>query len=144
MRQFRFLVVLITIVSLSESANLQACGDKLLSIGKAVRLHPTASFLLYRSQSSPKTSAVGDPSLTGLLRHDGHTLHFAETLDQLTQALNKYKIDVVLVDPSDEPTLRSYIESAPSRAQLFVLPPLRVPRERYIAAIETILTAKHK
>src|SRR5215472_10946195 len=144
MRKLFRLFVLGTIVSSVASPTLHACGDKLLSMGRGVRLHPTASFLVYRSRTSTGPSSVNDPALTGLLKHDGHALRMAENVEQLADILKKFKIDAVLVDASDETTVRRYVESAPSRPKLYVLPSARAPRSHYIALVQTFLLSKQK
>src|SRR2546422_338273 len=84
----------------------QACGDKLLALGRGVsfqrayRAARPASILLYLGQNS-KSGPIGDPRLQATLKSAGHTLRVAADAGQLDQLLKFGRFDVVLADLSE-------------------------------------------
>jgi hypothetical protein len=92
---------------------VEACGDKLLSISRGIRLqqaykarHP-ASILLYVGDPSDARTGRERDALVQLsllymsLRQAGHGIEVVESPDELDQALRSRDFHYVLADPRD-------------------------------------------
>lgn len=103
----RFLVGLsltcgIVLLSVMQSP---ACGDKVLALGRAVKLrylsaHST-SILLYARAGTSSAGALSDPKLQSTLKQSSKTLKYVTTPVELEEALDHAKYDLVLTDASD-------------------------------------------
>ena len=82
-----------------------ACGDKVLALGRAVKLrylsaHSTA-ILVYARAGTPAAGALSDPKLQSSLKHYSKTLKYVTSPMELDQALDQAKYDLVLTDSGD-------------------------------------------
>ena len=102
----RHLVVGVTIVAaLLLQRPLQACGEKLLMIGRSIRFQSrhtprAASVLLYLPQSAA-ARPLADPNLESALREAGHAVRAVTTNTELDAALQSGAYDVVLANVTD-------------------------------------------
>lgn len=108
---------------LSAWTPAQACGDKLLLLGRGVRfLSDTqtqpASILLYMNRTSPGYGALSDPKLQSALREDGHKLYAVSERKELDEALVSGKYDIVLTDVADATELENSLRTATSKPVL--------------------------
>jgi len=88
---------------------LQACGEKLLVLGRGIRFQSrhtprAASVLLYVPQTA-SGRPLTDPNLETALTEAGHAVRAATTVADLESALRSGKYDVVLANITDAPAL---------------------------------------
>ena len=139
MRRFTALVVVAAGIWFFPNQLAHACGDKLLSLARAIRLY--AAYSVWRSASiliyvggSTGAKTVKDPQLQWSLKQVRHKVQTAENPSQLDQALSSRPFDLVLADISDAATLAQRV--APLRSKPWVLPVVYKPTKRELAAIE--------
>src|SRR5436309_8818826 len=109
----------LTLLLLSHSM-AQACGDKLLALGRGVRFqraykaaHP-ATILIYTGQNS-KGGSLAAPGLQASLTHAGHRLQVAANVAQAQDLLKSGRFDLVLADFPGAATLAEEARSTPSK-----------------------------
>lgn len=96
-----------------------ACGDKLLLLGRGIRFQSRhtprpASVLLYLPASVAAGGTLTDPKLESALREAGHALRSASTRQELDEALRAGQYDVVLSDLAHAADLRQALDAAGS------------------------------
>jgi hypothetical protein len=98
----------------------EACGDKFLLVGRAMRLtrayaavHP-GNILIYARPSTKESAAIRDPQFQKNLRQAGHALSVIEDLSLFEHALGSGSFDIVLADVVEAPKIDGLIASAPS------------------------------
>jgi hypothetical protein len=108
----RYLLVLVavTAAALSQSAvPLDACGDKLMMLGRGIRFQskhtPRAASVLLYLPASATGRPLTDPKLESALREAGHTVRAVTAAADLEDALRSGSYDVVLANVSDAPDL---------------------------------------
>jgi hypothetical protein len=102
-----------------------ACGDKLLITGRGVRFQGglamrPASVLAYVHPGVRSSAAMNDPAFQAALKKAGHKLSIVENEQELREALNSGKYDLLLVDVSDASTFGDFARTVP--VSLVVLP----------------------
>ena len=140
------LALAIAALFLFESPLVQACGDKLLSIARGMRLRQTyqarhpASILLYVGDlEGAKTSKKEHKRLVQLsilymsLRQAGHELEAVQNTDELKQALSNGQFDFLMADLKDVGVMAVPLAFA-SEAQ--VLPVLFKPKKADFASAQ--------
>lgn len=97
---------------------LFACGDKLVLLGRGVRLqrmlatkHP-ASILVYLNPAAGISVADREYQLRSLLKFAGHKPRAVTSAAELRTELGSGKYDVVLADYSDVSALKKEVEAA--------------------------------
>jgi ABC-type amino acid transport substrate-binding protein len=117
-----------------------ACGDKLLVVGRGVKysraggaMH-TASILIYKNASAPGGAVTGDAKFEESLKRAGHKVRSVGDAPGLDAALKSARYDLVLVDPADSPSLEKEIAAQPSKPT--VVPVLYEPSASSLAAAE--------
>jgi CheY-like chemotaxis protein len=109
------------------SADLGACGDKFLRVGRSARfrryaaVHP-AAILIYKPVHSTQ---AGIEELKSLLKQAGHRPIAIDSGTSVASALTAAQYDLVIADYADAVQIRSELESAPSRPE--ILPILYKP-----------------
>jgi hypothetical protein len=103
------LVPIAIVVPLVAQQPLQACGEKLLMLGRAIRFQSrhtprAASVLMYLPQSAA-APPLADPNLESALREAGHAVRAVTTSTELETALGSGSYDVVLANVTDAPDL---------------------------------------
>jgi hypothetical protein len=88
---------------------LQACGEKLLMLGRSIRFQSrhtprAASVLLYLPQTRP-ARPLSDANLESALKEAGHTVRAVTSSSDLESALTGESYDVVLANVTDAPEL---------------------------------------
>jgi hypothetical protein len=96
-------------VAVQSTSLLQACGEKLLLLGRGIRFQSRhtprpASVLLYLPQSATG-QPLTDPNLESALKEAGHAVRAATTSADLESALRSGSYDVVLANITDAPDL---------------------------------------
>jgi hypothetical protein len=124
-----------------STIDLQACGDKLLSLGQGARVSQfqttknPRSILLYQHARMRDGSGVKDSG--DAYKRMGHRVRLAKSLEQISQILRSDKIDYVIADPSDLAALQQYIGSAASKPKLIAMTvPARAKVVLYASLIE--------
>ena len=131
-----FASAVVAAIVASGSADLSACGDKFLRIGRSARfrgyaaVHP-ASILVYKPTNS---TPAGVREFETLLKRAGHKPVFLENGAALRQAVAAAKYDVVIADYADAGKIKDEIQSVPSRPEL--LPILNKPTRAVEAEAE--------
>ena len=97
--------IVVTALLVQHPAVLQACGEKLLTLGRGIRFQSrhtprAASVLLYVPQSA-SGRPLTDPNLESALKEAGHAVHAVTTSADLESALRSESYDVVLANISD-------------------------------------------
>jgi hypothetical protein len=98
-------IAVIVSVMLLNTAVVQACGEKLLALGRMIRFqarhtpHP-ASVLLYLPQSAAGRP-LADPNLESALKEAGHAVRAATTMVDFESALASGTYDVVLANVTE-------------------------------------------
>lgn len=102
-------IALVVVVLMPMTANLQACGDKLLVLGRGIRFQsrhtPRAAAVLLYLPPIAAGEAITDPDIESALREAGHTVHAVTTSDELRDALRGGTYDVVLTNVTNAPDL---------------------------------------
>lgn len=105
MRRFLLGLCLTCGIVLFSVTQSPACGDKVLALGRAVKLRyvstHSASILVYARAGTSAAGAVSDPKLQSSLKHSSQTLKFVTSPTELDEALDHAKYDLVLTDASD-------------------------------------------
>src|SRR5882724_12160105 len=100
----------------STSADLRACGDKFLRIGRSARyrgyaaVHPS-SILVYTPASS---TPAGIKEFEALLKRAGHRPVVVENGSPLSQVFTTAKFDVVIADFIDTGKIKAELQSVAS------------------------------
>ena len=116
--------VAISVSVVLAPAAVQACGEKLLALGRMIRFESRhsprpASVLLYAPQSAAGRP-LADPNLESALKEAGHAVRAATTIADLETALGSGGYDVVLANITDAPEIEK--AQAVATAHAVVLP----------------------
>lgn len=97
-----FLTCGIVLFTITQSL---ACGDKVLALGRAVKLRylsaHTTAILVYAHAGTPAANALSDPKLQSSLKQSSKTLKYVASPAELDEALDHAKYDLVLTDAGD-------------------------------------------
>jgi len=149
------LTALIAAAVMLASPLADACGDKLLSIARGIRLKQTytaehpSTILLYvgdvqaaKSSKSERKRLVQLSILYMSLRQAGHQLEVVETVDDLSAALGKSQFDFVMADVQEIDSLAVPVAGSSEAVLLPVLfkpskDAYRAAEARYQLALKT-------
>jgi hypothetical protein len=129
-------VAVVAMAFASDSADLSACGDKFLRIGRSARfrgyaaVHPS-SILIYTPTNS---TSAGIKDFEALLKRAGHKPLTVENGARLSQIFAAAKYDVVIADYTDTNKIREELQSVTSKPGL--LPILYKPTKAVAAQAE--------
>jgi len=117
----------------SHSALLQACGEKLLLLGRGIRFQSrhtprAASVLLYVPQTT--SGRLADPNLESALTEAGHGVRVVTTTAELERALTNDAYDVVLANITEAPELERIRAVSERRAVVLPAVYLVAPSDR--------------
>ena len=131
------IAVLLTIGSLLMSvAVVDACGDKLLRIGRGTRfqrsVHP-ASILIYVSADAPASHPA---KVQSFLKKAGHKPSIVQGINGFGGALSSGNYDIILTDLSDAPRLQKQIETSTSKPTIVPIAIKATKAERVAAKKE--------
>jgi hypothetical protein len=116
----RLLLRVFTVLALVSSAPLSnACGDKLLVLGRALRFSTIsperpAVILAYAPQGSIVSAVVNEPQWLAAMEKGKHRVRVIQELGGIIAALSSERYDLVLVSLSDAAQLKQRIQSASS------------------------------
>ena len=111
MRRISVALVIVSALVIQSSSRLDACGDKLLMLGRGLRFNSRHSprpavVLLYLPAATRGGGPLSDPQLELALREAGHTLRAVSTKEELNEALRTGQYDVLLTDFAEAPDLQ--------------------------------------
>jgi len=96
------------------------CGDKVLALGRAVKLRYVsahlASILVYERSGSPGAAAMSDPSLQSALKKSSQALKVVHDRSELSEALGRGKYDLIVTDAADAASVEQQLETTPSHS----------------------------
>jgi hypothetical protein len=128
------LVLLMVVGVMTGWRAAEACGDKLLLLGRSVKFQRAYAsvypghVLIYAHPSTNKKAAIREPQFQKQLRQAGHAVSVIEDASLLEQALRTTKVDVVLVDLMEVPRLEMLASASPSHPTVMpVLFPSKSP-----------------
>jgi hypothetical protein len=117
-------------------AVVDACGDKLLRIGRGTRfqrsVHP-ASILIYVSADASVTAPA---KVQSFLRKAGHKPSIVQGINGFGGALSSGNYDIILTDLSDAPGLQKQIETSTSKPTIVPIAIKATKAERVAAKKE--------
>ena len=134
-RMFVASVVVVVTVAIG-SADLSACGDKFLRVGRSARfrgyaaVHP-ASILVYRPKNS---TTAGIKEFEALLKRAGHKSVTVENGTRLSPIFAAAQYDVVIADYTDAEKIKEELQSV--APDLGLLPILYKPTKAVAAEAE--------
>ena len=117
-RRLSALVFALLLVA-STVADLAACGDKFLRVGRSSRMrayasvHPS-SILVY----APRWTQKGIGEFEEILKRAGHKPLTVTTRDALVQAFGSQKYEVVITGYPDALAVQKELETLPARPEL--------------------------
>jgi len=125
MRRTSVALAIVSALAFLSAIPLDACGDKLLALGRGIRFNSRHSprpgaVLLYLPAAARLGGQLSDPHFESALREAGHTVRSVSTKEELNEALQTGQYDVLLTDLAEAPEL----QRAPTVAanNLIVLP----------------------
>jgi len=116
MRRCALVAILSAAMVACCSVSANACGDKLLVLGRGIRLEAllgnrTAKILAYQHAGTHGAELIADPEFQSALKNAGYQLRIVRDTEELEVALRLGKYDLLLSDIADtdavEPTLQS-------------------------------------
>ena len=118
----RRIVTAVAVASLvaAATANLDACGDKFLRVGRSMRfhryaaVHPAAILIYAPADSTP----AGIKEFEAILKRAGHRPVALANGADVSQALKSAPYDLVIADYSDSTRIREDLRAVESRAGL--------------------------
>src|SRR5262249_24768232 len=115
-----FVVVVVTAVMAAASADLDACGDKFLRVGRSARfrryaaVHPAAILIYAPADSTP----AGIKEFEAILKRAGHRPVALPNGADVSQALAATPFDVVIADYGDSNRIREGLRAVAPRPGL--------------------------
>ena len=121
---------------LMSIAVVDACGDKLLRVGRGARfqrsVHP-ASILIYVSADTPVSTPA---KVQSFLKKAGHKPSIVQGINGFGGALSSGHYDIILTDLSDAPGLQKQIETSTSKPTIVPIAIKATKAERAVAKKE--------
>ncbi|HXJ88831.1 MAG TPA: hypothetical protein VMS18_18580 [Candidatus Binatia bacterium] len=119
------------------SAN--ACGDKLLVLGRGIRLgsllgNRTAKILAYQHSGTHGADLITNPKFQSALKDGGYQLRVVRDTEELEVALRVGKYDLLVSDIADANALESTLQSVQGAPTL--IPILYQPTKTDLASVE--------
>jgi hypothetical protein len=95
----------ISAIALLAATQGLACGDKVLALGRAIKLRyvtsRSSSILVYAHAGSPAAGAMLDTKLQSALKQSSQSVKIVSSPADMEEALEHGKYDLVLTDTSD-------------------------------------------
>lgn len=112
------LIGLVAAVGLWTGADLLACGDKFLVVGRGTRYQRpknarAASILIYANPSAGLQAALKGLPVDSVLKREGHRSTTVETPEQLSAILAGGHFDVVFASSGDAAAVEKLLGTAP-------------------------------
>jgi hypothetical protein len=121
------------------SVSAWACGDKLLVLGRGIRLEAllgnrTAKILAYQHAGTHGAELIADPEFQSALKNAGYQLRIVRDTEELEVALRLGKYDLLLSDVADTNAIEPTLQSAATPPAL--IPILYQPTKADLAPVE--------
>jgi hypothetical protein len=118
MRRITIAFVIALGISLLSIAVAEACGDKLLRIGRGARfqrsMHP-ATVLIYLPTTATADASTKAPKLQAFLKKAGHKSSIVQGADRLSQVLGSGQYDVVFAGLAEVASVQKQIAASASK-----------------------------
>jgi hypothetical protein len=116
-----------------------ACGDKLLVLGRGIRLEAllgnrTAKILAYQHAGTHGADLIADPEFQSALKNSGYQLHVVRDTEELEVAMRLGKYDLLLTDFGDVSAVEQVVRSVGTTPAL--IPILYQPTKPQLALVE--------
>lgn len=123
MRNRIAVVAIVAAAGLLAGADLFACGDKFLVVGRGTRYQRpkgfrAASVLFYASPASGLTAMLKAMPVDSVLKREGHHATSVATPEQLSAALAGGHFDVIFADAADVLTVERLLAGRPDAPTL--------------------------
>jgi hypothetical protein len=149
MRKSLLLVLTLATIAPPGLTDANACGDKLLRIGRNFRFHKKAAkelparMLIYTPPDSKTLPGRAATQIQTYFQEVGHKPLAVQNIDELDRALKSGQYDLILTDFADAATLQRKVEGSPS--QTVILPVLykRSKAEQAVAASQYRVIVKN-
>jgi len=120
------LIGFLAAAALWTGADLLACGDKFLVVGRGTRYQRpknarAATILIYANPSSGLPAALKRVSVDSVLKHEGHRSTTVETPEQLSAILASGRFDVVLAAGGDAAAVEKVLPAGPDAPVLLTV-----------------------
>lgn len=103
------------VVCLIAAADLPACGDKYLAIGRGARFQRGYVSLRPVSIAVLKHAATAEKAFLSRLKLAGHRVETVDDVDSLGERLAKSKFDVVLADYDDAANVQRSLQTVTAK-----------------------------
>jgi hypothetical protein len=115
--------LIVAAVALALRADLLACGEKFLSVGRGTRYQRlpnarAATVLIYAEPSTGLPTVLKNMHAESVLKQEGHRATFVETPDQLAAILAGGRFDVVLAAAGAAGGVEKLLGGSPDHAVL--------------------------
>jgi hypothetical protein len=116
MRRGALVAILGVSIVLGGGVPANGCGDKLLVLGRAIRLEAllgnrTAKILAYQHTGTHGAELIADPEFQSALKSAGYQLRLVRDTEELEVALRLGKYDLVVADIADASAVEPAIQS---------------------------------
>src|SRR5713101_3015035 len=141
----------VSILIICGGAPANGCGDKLLVLGRGIRLEAllgnrTAKILAYQHTGTHGAELIADPEFQSAFKSAGYQLRVVRDIEELEVALRLGKYDLVVADIADASAVEPAIQSVVGAPAL--LPILYQPTKPELSLAEKqyhhVLKAPHK
>ena len=138
MRKLLVAAAAVSVILLSGIPS-NACGDKLLVLGRGIRLEAllgsrSAKILAYQHAGTHGAELIADPEFQSALKNSGYQLHVVRDTEELEVAMRLGKYDLLLSDFADASAVEQTAQSVGSTPAL--LPILYQPTKPELALVE--------
>ena len=121
-----------------------SCGDKLLVLGRTVRLRTAskpAAILAYAQPGTPVAALLENPQWVAACKKGGYRVQAIEDLSQLQTTLLDGHYDLILADISDASHVQEVVRSSPSSPLVIPLVEdrkelVRTAKKRYASVVK--------
>ena len=139
MRKLALVVLLSAGVVAGCGVSANACGDKLLVLGRGIRLESllgsrTAKILAYQHAGTRGADLITNPKFQSALKGGGYQLRVVRDREELEVALRVGKYDLLVSDITDANALESTLQSVAAAPTLILI--LYQPTKADLASVE--------
>ena len=139
MRNYALAAILSVSMVVCCGVSANACGDKLLVLGRAIRLEAllgnrTAKILAYQHAGTHGGDLIADPEFQSALKKAGYQLRVVRDIEELEVALRLGKYDLLLSDIADTNAVEPTLQAATASPAL--IPILYQPTRADLAPVE--------
>ena len=139
MRRLFLVSIFVFSVILFSGMPAHGCGDKLLVLGRSVRLQALFNtrgtyILAYQHAGTRGAEVIADSEFQGAIKKAGYQLRIVRDTEELEVALRSGKYELIIADIADASALGPAMQSAPRMPG--ILPVLYQPTKGEFASVE--------